>query len=245
MGLSNFFLNEMEWRSGGFSWKFQSAQVELSPGIIKDRKWLLAVSLRNPMFSSRWIRAAINAAAEHRGHMIITLVDEPYVSSMSALSASLQDYNSNIVSLERQRTEQLLRLKRIAHETPVDVEFVLWQDLCKSTPIELSGEINAAFTDSASRVRELVLAQVAIAHREIIDPNIQTQLARFFLDEAPVLINYYYILSPGVIDVYPGPQAPFFWELDVGLLVKELPIASRLAFTRKPHVYCHSSSSAN
>ena len=70
-------------------------------------------------------------------------------------------------------------------------------------------------------------------------------LSKFFLDEAPVLVNYYYALAPGCIDVYPDKQAPFFWELDAGLLVNELPIASNLASKAKPHVYCCSAPITN
>ena len=231
----------MEWCSGGFCWTFQSVRSALLPDAIKDRQWLLAVSLRNPMFSNQWIKLAINAATAHRGQVVVTLVDDPYVSSVSALSTSEKIYCSNMVKLKRQRSEQLRRIEKIIKQSNVGVSFKFWKDLCASTPHELTIELTEAFIDNKSRVRELVLDQVAIAHPEIKELVQQTRLAKFFIDEAPVLINYYYAISPGTIDVYPGPQARFFWELDAGLLVNELPKASLLASAGLPHVYCHSS----
>jgi len=238
-------LSELDWVSAGFRWCFQSCRLELTPGLIKNRNWLVAVSLRNPAFSNRWLKAVISAASLLEGCVTLTLVFEPYIASMDALSTSLSDYKENILKLEKQRREQWNRLNKLIRNVGCNVTLIAWQELCELISADLVDELDVAFKNPASRVRQLVQMQVALVHPQVEDIVVRDRLADFFLDEIPVLINYYYSIASGCVDVYPGPQAPFFWELDGGFLNDELPYASSLVRKAKPHVYCHSSRVAN
>ena len=230
----------MEWCLDKFCLTFQTARGTLSPGDIKNRRCFLAVSLKNPLFSNQWITSVLRSIAEHQGQVVVTLVDDPYVLTAAALSSSAEAYRTNMEKLNIQRSEQLRRIDRIIDHSGLDVEFLPWRDISEPTPHNLVSELEEAFYKKEGRVRTLVLRQVANALPQVKNIDEQMRLAEFFLSEAPVLLNYYYAISPGVIDIYPSPQAQFFWELDTGLLTDELPIASSLASDSPPHVYCYS-----
>lgn len=231
-------INEMEWDSGFETWKIQSTRGSLLPSAIMERTWLIAISLRNPRFSNRWLRSAIRTAQRHRGRVVITLVDEPYASSIRALSVSRSKLKESLANLDRQKDQQLRRLELLVKHLYGDVQVITWERFCRATPDSLRTEIARGFVNQSSRVRRLVLSEVARVHPGVEDISTKLKLAQFFLEEAPVLINIYYAALPGVIDMYPGPQSRFFWDLDAGLLNNELPEASRLATSGPPHVYC-------
>lgn len=239
-------LNQMEWCSSKeYQWIFKSARLDLSPSIIKNRHWLLAISLKNPLFSNQWISSALQTAKSFGGNVSVTLVDEPYVFTMAAISCTDNALSENMNKLSKIRAEQLTRIKRLINKSNIDANFILWQDMHDQTPKELIYELMDAFTVKKSKTRTLILKQVARALPSFIDNTNQEQLAEFFLHEAPVLINYYYKTSPGTIDIYPTQQAQFFWDLDIGILKNELPIASMLAHESQPHVYCYSARTSN
>lgn len=241
MDSKQFNLNEFEIVSSDITWKFQSSRELLNINSLKRRSWLIAISLRNPAFSNKWLRAAVGLSSMLDGETVITLVDEPYLVSISTLSVSSQTFEDNLNIYRKQSEEQWNRLHKKIQPYFDNVKLVIWQNLYNSTPDSLFNELKDAFKKNGSRVRYLVQIQVNKAHPHINDPETLEKLADFFLDEAPVLINYYYNKAPGCIDLYPKPQAPFFWELDKGNLSKELPCSTHLVKNNWPHVYCHSS----
>ena len=56
------------------------------------------------------------------------------------------------------------------------------------------------------------------------------RFAEFFLCEVPVLLNTYYC-DGATLDIYPGQQPNFFWQIEMGMFEDELP--EMTAMTRR------------
>ena len=61
--------------------------------------------------------------------------------------------------------------------------------------------------------------------------------AQFLIEETPVILYCYYMFSGGVVDVYPGKIADYFWRIERGDYAEELPQTTALATTHPGLIY--------
>jgi hypothetical protein len=111
-----------------------------------------------------------------------------------------------------------------------------WNAAERLVPEKLRAEIHSAFL-LERRVYSVLLDQIRVNVADMENIEELKQASVFLLNEIPVLLFIYYILIPDVIDVYPGPQAEFFWELERGKFSEEMPISTELAFRSEGLIY--------
>lgn len=228
--------SEIDWSGIKSSWRFQRGRDAVAPTEIQGSNFLIAVSMRNPQFSNDWIEEALECIQAWRGKALLTLVDLPYLASIEVLSATPTEKTESLRIYERQRLEQATRLSRISTQHEDVCDYWSWSTLLSITPSALLPELEQAFF-TKKKVYSLVIDQVKRVFDNVEDLTTLEGLAKFFLHEVPTLIHIYYSLVPGCIDIYPGQQADFFWELDRQNLSDELPMASRLAMAGPSHTY--------
>lgn len=228
-------LYQVEWESDELSWCFQG-HGQISPSTIRRSIFLIAISLRNPAFSNEWISSVLRDIRYFGGHGVVCLVDTPYLSSIQAQAGTRKEFLENYQRLKTEREQHLQRVRQLVEPHASFTSLLDWNDLITITPKEYNLELLGAFAANG-RTTALVLKQVTKVFPDEVDPEKLSQLARFFIEEVPVLVNLYYRLLDGCIDVYPGPQAEFFWALDNGLLHDELPVLSNIAKSGPRHRY--------
>jgi hypothetical protein len=227
---------EMQWSGPQSDWVIERRRALIGPTDLNESTFLIAVSMRNPQFSNRWMQETIGCVKAWGGKAVLTLVDLPYLASIDVLSRNPKAKHRALLAYEQQRSEQVGRIQRIASDDPETCEFHSWDTLQALTPRLLQPEVVDAFFTRKS-VHALVMKQVRRVFDDIADQSTLERLAMFFLQEVPILAFLYYTFYGHVVDLYPGPQADFFWELDGGLLQNELPSLSRLALQGAPHTY--------
>ena len=228
--------NFLSWKSKSLHWTFERHRAPIFSSDIRDAQYFLGISLKNKRFSNDWIAEVLDGVGHLSGSAVIALVDTPYISTEETLSSGKMDLVRRLEVLQRQSEENRERLQRLIRPYSSFVTMVSWSDLEKLKSLEIVIELNSAFKKS-TRVRSLVLAQVQKVFSSSLAATEIEHLAKFFIEEIPTLISIYYSAFDGIIDLYPGPQADFFWELDSGALQSDLPMATALALSRCPHTY--------
>ena len=230
------------WEGRHCVWRIFCEQA-VSLDEMTHREFLVAVSLRNPLFSNQWLRGTFEDIAYLNGSIYLCLVDEPYFERAKE-SSDEAGLGRQLALLHRQCEEQERRLKRVATAFRDRVSIFRWTDLEKLVPRVLFAELEAAFF-SRKTVHTALVDQVKRALPDGSPPEELEHASVFLLKEFPVLIyTYYNKPANGLIDVYPGAQAPFFWWLERGLFVDELPHATKLAQAGPPLVYADVSTRA-
>ncbi len=227
---------KIQWSNEWVRWQFERQRSSIGVTEITGSDFLIAVSMRNPKFSNDWLDEVLAGIRRWRGRALITLVDVPYLASIEVLSTDDRSKREALRIYERQRSEQATRLERIAAQNEDISDYISWDTLLSLSSVELATELHAAFR-RRGLVYGLVLGQVRRLFVDLEDEARLENLAQFFLLEVPTLLHLYYQLAEGCIDVYPGDQASFFWELDCGRLVDELPTASQVVARARPHTY--------
>lgn len=228
----------LEWSAGHGNWVFQRSRANVSPTEISGATFLVAVSMRNPSFSNDWLLEVAKDIGDWNGRALLTLVDLPYLASIQVLSDLNNDLVKQLAIFDRQRSEQAGRLRRMAAAHAGFCTYVSWGVLAESTPEFLKQEIRDAFTRKG-RAYELIILQVRRVFDHSYSDATVERLATFFIQEVPTLLYIYFHIMNGCIDVYPGPQAEFFWELDSGHLSAELPRTSEFVLAGQAHTYAN------
>jgi hypothetical protein len=226
----------IEWEKRGYSWNLDRKRMTVSATELYRANFLVAVSLRNPAFSNEWLTAVLDEIKHLKGAALLCLVDTPYFASVTAREYSRKELQRQIDILLSQRTEQNRRLQGLIQDRNEYVSYYDWNSLLSLTPKSLADELVQAFNRSGD-VKESIISQVRKVFPDEESDESIIKLSRFFVEEIPVLVFIYYVLFPGCIDVYPGPQADFFWKLDLGEFHDELPSLSALAANSDPHTY--------
>jgi hypothetical protein len=229
-------MKTLVWEGPRCLWRFSRQRRDLHTEDIQGQDFLIAISLRNPQFSNNWIRSAVIDILSLNGTIKLCLVDVPYFERVFAGSATPIERHRAIEILEQQCREQVRRIRRIASAFKGRVTCYNWRSIEGVTPRRLLAELESSFSRSAA-VHDCLIEQV----RSNI-PNLQDdwelEAATVFLrHEFPVLTFMYYHLFVDTIDVYPGPQAEFFWKLERGDFSAELPIATKMASTGNGLLY--------
>jgi hypothetical protein len=216
------------WSGLNCDWHIFSRDRIVQPNSLRNRLFLIAVSLRNPRFSNIWLRSTFKDISALDGQIHLCLVDGPYVERAKERSAEA-DLGRQLAILHRQREEQERRLKRLASSFGDRVLLFGWNQLERLVPRALFRELEAAYYSRGS-VYKTLLDQIKRSLPDTVPAEEVENSSAFLLNEFPVLTYIYY--KPRefpLIDVYPGPQAPFFWLLEKGCFSDELPQATELA----------------
>lgn len=226
----------LEWESPNAYWRISCQSRQIFPSDLRNRDFLIAVSLRNPKFSNRWLRAVITDIGSLEGRISLCLVDAPYFERMRNGDQDKEQRKLFLSALREQREQQQRRLARLASEFPSGVELFAWYDIEWLVPQEIGRELRSAFR-LRGEVYECLMDQVRLSVGGLKSSD-ELELASIFLQrEFPVLIYIYYVMLSGLIDVYPGPQANFFWSLERGKFREELPVSTGLAQASEGHIY--------
>jgi len=142
--------------------------------------------------------------------------------------SSSNKMTERLIAFHRECDEHLRRLDRLANQFHEHVDIFAWYDIERLVPIQVGSELKAAFERRESVYRSLI-QQVRISTDENLGEHELEQASIFLQREFPVLIYLYYVLLPNAVDVYPGPQANFFWELERGSFYEELPTSTKIA----------------
>lgn len=227
-------LRQMFWKSEKCQWVVYRARGWPSPSDLVGATYFVGVSLKNKNFSRVWFKHALADIFRLKGQLKITLVDGPYFSAAKA-SLSGRYLEREFGVLNSLKAEAEARIVRLAEHSAVPVEKLLWSDLEDKVPHVLRVELLEAFR-LRQRVFRLITRQTELATSAQIVKNAEIA-CEFLLCEIPTLIHIYYGALEPFIDLYPGPNATFFGELEAGMLKSELPFATKLAKMRNPLVY--------
>ncbi len=127
-------------------------------------------------------------------------------------------------------------IRALAKEGKGRIQLIDWDTLTKMTPSWLFKEIRAGWDR-----RGLFHADV-LAHTRERFPDAEQALegyAEFVLEELPVLLHLYYFGYEQVVDFYPGPQPPLFWNVESGVYAEDLPELTLRLMPREGLVYAH------
>lgn len=236
--MANKYANKslLKWQGPFSKWFFSRGRHNVSAGDINYAKFFIGISLRNPSFSNAWLDSALGDIRHFKGTAFVALVDKPYESSISATAENDLEIRQKLTSFYNQASEQKRRVERIVLKHKEYSSLVTWDYLESITPDNIVAEINSAFL-LKKNTYSLILEQVSKVFPETTSHYQLERMSKFLIDEVPVLLNVYYKKYNGCIDVYPGPQARLFWEIDKGNLRSELPLCSKLAESGKSHTY--------
>ncbi len=220
-------LFSLNWQGEHTDWQIMCQRRQLHATEIRNREFLIGVSLRNPRFSNAWLTAALADIRSLGGLINLCLVDGPYFERVRHANLGDIVQRQKLSILHKQCEEQEVRLRRLASKFD-QVEMFRWDVIERAVPDEFYSEISTAF-NQRRRTYEFIIEQVK-SHVSNVRGIDELEAASVFLQrEYPVLIYLYYIAFRGAIDVYPGPQADFFWHLEQGAFSDELPLSTVLS----------------
>lgn len=187
----------------------------------KDRVAWLFISIKNRGFSKRYVNRFVSMCEAEgvRGH--ICPVDDPYrYNAMAELKCDdLPD--GEMDKIERLSSDiSRMAQKAINGQLSKLVTMVKWCDIEAQTPPEYRQELTRAFKDG-TRVRDHLYEHVSSVKPIETERDFE-RYAEFFLCEVPVLMHAYYGHG-ATLDIYPGQQPKFFWQIELGVFEEELP----------------------
>jgi hypothetical protein len=187
--------------------------------------WIF-ISIKNRKFNRPYVDWFIRMCDENGLNGHICRVDDPYkFNRMAELGVDI------LPEGEAEKIERLsndigrMVQKALNGSRTENVDMILWRDVARDTPSKYHDEIRAAFKKDG-----LVRKALSNHVRSVKDIETQEQLNRFvefFLNEVPILFHAYY-QSGGTLDIYPGSQPDFFWQVEMGVFEDELPLLTAL-----------------
>jgi len=202
---------------------------------LKGRDAWIFISIKNRGFNRPYIDRFIDMCdgLGLNGH--VCPVDDPYrYNSMAELRRDdLPEEES--AKIERLSTD-IARMvqKAINGKRTTQVDIVKWRDLEANTPPCYRAELSQAFHDR-TRIRDILYDHISAVKPVETEKDFE-RFAEFFLCEVPVLMHAYYCNGP-TLDIYPGPQPKFFWQIELGLFSKELPELTALTKEGRSMLY--------
>lgn len=202
---------------------------------IAGRVAWIYISIKNRSFNRPYINQFIDMCETLEIEGRICAVDNPYYFNAMAelgLDSLCEKEAAKIETLSSDF--QRMVGKAIRGKLSKRVQLVQWNDLEEQTPQIYKDELAEAF-HSGSRVRDLLFDHISTV-KPISDDRQFERFANFFLCEVPVLVHGYYANGP-TLDIYPGPQAALFWQIELGDFAKELPNLTALTRQGRPSLY--------
>lgn len=193
------------------------------------------ISIKNRSFNRAYINQFIDLCDKIGIEGRVCAVDRPYLfNAMAELevdslpepeAAKIDTLSSNF----QRMVEKALRGKKSER-----VKLVQWAELERETPQVYRDELAKAFY-GGTRVRQLFYDHVSSV-KPISSERQFERFAEFFLCEVPVLLHAYYAYGP-TMDIYPGPQPAFFWQIELGEFAQELPELTALTQRGRPMLF--------
>jgi len=164
------------------------------------------------------------------------LVDVPYFETLVYNEPNVRIQKRQLAILYTQCEQHERRLQRLTSQFSKVIHIFRWNAAERLVPEKFFVEIRSAFL-LERRVYSALLDQVRMNVAGLEEIEELKRASVFLLNEIPVLLFMYYRLFPDIIDVYPGPQAEFFWELERGTFTDEMPISTQLACQSEGLIY--------
>lgn len=231
-------LRHLRWDSQLCRWDVTRVRGVPHPLDLLRSTYFVGVSLKNPRFSKKWLDAVSSDVSAMNGKLVLSVVDIPYFASLAVRSMADSERTVEHEKLLRMRNEVAALVRRVRLAGDVAPEVVDWAGIDAAILPTLREELRLAFSRRGV-VFSLIVGQTEMIRGEKMVPSDWDTGCEFLLQEIPVLVDIYYRLLVGAIDVYPGPNAQFFWHLDAGLLAHELPLTSALARSSRPLTCAH------
>jgi len=193
------------------------------------------ISIKNRSFSKVYIRQFIELCEATGIEGRICAVDRPYLfNAMAELGVDSLPDSETAKIMGLSGDFQRMVTKAIRARKSERVKLVQWDDLENATPQIYRDELAQAF-HSGGRVRDLFFDHVSSV-KPISDERQFERFADFFLCEVPVLLHAYYGAG-ATMDIYPGPQPAFLWQIELGEFAQELPELTALTGRGRPMLF--------
>jgi hypothetical protein len=221
----------------GFSSKISSRAAPPEAADLAGRVGFLMISIKNRLFTSSLIKAYCRFATEQLLGGCVTVVDRPYVYNVLAASHERSARRTQISAIRRLGEERRRQAAKLISKYDEErIEFVSWNQLAMLTPKWLWAEVRTAFRNKGKFHSDL-LEQTQLNIGGPLQNTALESYARFLVEETPVLLYCYYMFRGGIVDVYPGEIADYFWRLERGDYARELPQTTALATTHAGLIY--------
>ena len=190
---------------------------------------LVGYSVRNRAFSVDLFSRVFLLAARNFSRLEVLIVDEPYAWNEAA-SRGEQAPNQTDLDKSRRIGEERFRMVRGAvsnRSAGLNVRVSRWQDYAQLAEVKsLRDELQSAAQLHVT-IREALSSYSQLWRGEVSSEDADLFYG-FLIEEFPVFVYLYYKDGYSV-DIYPGPNFPFFKALEKQQWVVELPLASELA----------------
>lgn len=196
--------------------------------------WLF-ISIKNRSFNRAYVNGFIELCEKVGIQGRVCAVDRPYkFNAMAALGLD-QLGPQEAAGIDNLSADfQRMVAKAIRGTASSRVQLVQWSDLEHRTPQIYFDELAQAFYDGGA-VRDMLYAHVSSV-KPVRDDAQFERYAKFFLCEVPVLMHAYYA-DGATMDIYPGPQPAFLWQIELGEFEAELPNLTALARSGRPMLF--------
>lgn len=190
---------------------------------------LVGYSVRNRSFSVDLFSRIFFLAAKYFSRLEVLIVDDPYAWNEAALRG---DQNPTEADLEKSRRigDERFRMVRGALSTKpagLNVRLSRWQEYAQLEEVKtLRDELHSA-AQLHTTIRDALSSYSQLWRGEVSSEDADLFYG-FLIEEFPVFVHLYYREGYSV-DIYPGPNFPFFKALERQEWLRELPLASELA----------------
>lgn len=202
---------------------------------IDGRDAWIFISIKNRSFNRGYIDRFIDMCETQGLNGYICPVDDPYrYNSMAELQRDdlPQEEEDKIGRLSTDITRMVQ--KALNGKCSKRVSIVKWRDLEEKTPPVFRAELTKAFHDRTA-IRDILYEHISSV-KPIQSERDFERYAEFFLCEVPVLMHTYYC-NGATLDIYPGPQPKFFWQIELGVFERELPAMTAMTRGQRPMLY--------
>lgn len=198
---------------------------------LETRMPLMFISILNRRFSKSFLRWFLSFCHAENLDSFLIIVDTPYLAGEACKVRRER--------LQQVSSEVLRRVERVSRSCPAAARPAIhtWDERARHVPQWLTSEVREAF-DLGGVVTKLFHEQTRLALNLAYDHPEVPKKSRFVVTEIPLLAWEFYSPPEGVVDYYPGQQAPFFSLLETGQLTEELPKLTKLAKEAVPLVSC-------
>ena len=196
--------------------------------------WIF-ISIKNRSFNRAYINGFIDLCEKVGIEGRICAVDAPYeYNAMAELGVETLAPSDAAKIHNLSGDFQRMVAKAIRGKRSERVQLVQWATLEEDTPQAYRDELAHAFYGHTA-VRDALFEHVSSV-KPVTDDIQFERFAKFFLCEVPVLLHAYYAYG-ATMDIYPGPQPSFFWQIELGEFANELPKLTALTQSGRPMLF--------
>lgn len=222
---------EMQHEYNNGKIKYSTTTSLLSPSFLIKKTAYLLISMKNALFSKRFIDWSVQYANSLNLNLIVSVVDTPYKACIEKTSI-----NADLLKYEKVKQDTYKKVNTIKSVNEF-ATFYNWEELEKKCPKWIQDEFNQAF-NLKNKVFDNVCQQTKLILGDLSNYELAYK-TRFILSEFPVLIWLYYETNESKIDMYPGENADFFTFLENGFFKDELPSISKLITENNRLIYAN------